>query len=105
MSTRRTMRCKECARCVTRTHIGQRRSRGWTHRHPSVESAGLSCPEPLLKDCCLMLRILASLSAATLFAAGTAAQCLDVTSPGTLIPGTVDDDFVSTHIPLGFTFP
>ena len=49
-----------------------------------------------------MSRFLASIAATTVLAASGVAQCADVSAPGAFL-GT-GDDFLSGHIPLGFTF-
>jgi hypothetical protein len=51
-----------------------------------------------------MQRILVSISLSLALAAPVAAQCLDVSSPGTSI-GTGDDTLFTTHYALGFAFP
>ena len=51
-----------------------------------------------------MNRLLVCFSAAAMFAAAATAQCLNTTSPGTLI-GVGDDTYFAAHYPLGFAFP
>lgn len=55
-----------------------------------------------------MNRLFASISIVALAAATASAQCLDVSSPGTLITGLgvgADDVVAAAFLPLGFSFP
>ena len=52
-----------------------------------------------------MRRILALLSLGAALAAPAAAQCLDVSSPGTATSTTGDDSINATHFALGITYP